>query len=439
MKPMNPRASSMRMALSEALALIKPSPEESKSELAFANFIKDYISENTPEETETVLVGSMAKGTFLRDKRDIDIFVLFDRSFPRSGLEAAVRAIMGKAFPAVGYQVSYAEHPYVRFHFDGRRIDLVPAYKISSAAERMSAVDRSVLHTVFVLDSLRKGQTGEVLLLKQFLRANGIYGAEIKTEGFSGYLCELLIIKFRTFPDLLRSAVKWKANVFVDLEATYKRPEVALAHEKFGNFVMIDPTDRNRNVAAAVSRQSLRRFISLSKAFLKRPSKEFFMREMPSFEERMEKISGKSHSFIVSMPRPGIVDDVLWGQLKKMCGQLEEHLEEFSVLDIITDDSRHLVRLGIVLKILQLPDKKLVGGPPLKMKERVSDFKASHRKAKFIMKKGKIWAQVKRPVTKADSAIRQFFRSYSRTKSHLAYPEEMLIIERFVTSKKSRK
>src|SRR5271157_5111525 len=147
---MNSRASGMSAVLAETLALVNPSPEEARSELAFANFVKDYISENAPEETETVLVGSMAKGTFLRDKRDIDIFVLFDRSFPRTGLEAAVRVIMEKAFPAVGYQVSYAEHPYVRFHFDGRRIDLVPAYKISSAAERVSAVDRSVLHTVFV-------------------------------------------------------------------------------------------------------------------------------------------------------------------------------------------------------------------------------------------------------------------------------------------------
>ena len=419
----------MAKVLSETLSLIKPSPEEARAELAFANFIKDYISENAPEGTETVLVGSMAKGTFLRDKRDIDIFVLFDTSFPRSELESAVRSIMGRAFPALGYQVSYAEHPYVRFHFDGRRIDLVPAYKISSAAERVSAVDRSVLHTIFVLDSLRKGQSHEVLLLKQFLRANGIYGAEIKTEGFSGYLCELLIIKSRTFHDLLRSAAKWSENVFVDLEGSYKRAEISAAHGRFGAFVVIDPTDRNRNVAAAVSKKSLRRFTSLSKAFLKRPSKDFFLREMPSFEELMEK--SKNHAFIVSMPRPDIVDDVLWGQLKKMCGQLEEHLEEFSVLDMITDDSRHLVQVGIMLKSLQLPDKMLVSGPPLKMKERVSDFKSSHRKAKFIKKGGKIWAQVRRPVTKADAAIRQFFRTYSKTKSHLAYPEEMLIIERF--------
>ena len=433
------KSSRMGAVLSDTLSLIKPSPEEAKSELAFANFIKDYISENTPEDTETVLVGSMAKGTFLRDKRDIDIFVLFDTAFPRSGLEAAVRAIMGKAFPAVGYQVSYAEHPYVRFHFDGRRIDLVPAYKISSAAERVSAVDRSVLHTVFVLDSLRKGQSGEVLLLKQFLRANGIYGAEIKTEGFSGYLSELLIIKSRTFHDLLRSAAKWKEDVFVDLEESYKKGEIAAAHEKFGGFVVIDPTDRNRNVAAAVSRQNFRRFISLSKAFLKLPSKNFFFREMPSFEERMEKLPRKNRAFMVSMPRPAIVDDVLWGQLKKMCGQLEEHLEDFSVLEMITDDSRHLVRLGIALKTEQLPDKMLVCGPPLKMKERVADFKASHKKARFIMKKGKIWAQVKRPVTKADAAIRQFFRSYSKTKSHLAYPEEMLIIERFTAGSKSKR
>jgi len=424
--------------LSEILPLIKPSPQEAASELAFAESIRDHISSNAPEGTETVIVGSMAKGTFLRDKRDIDIFVLFDPKFPRSGLEPAVRAIMARAFRDLNYQVSYAEHPYVRFHSDGRRIDLVPAYKITCAAERVSAVDRSVLHTVFVVDSLRKGQEGEVLLLKQFLRANGIYGAEIKTEGFSGYLCELLIIKYGTFTNLLRSASKWKENVFIDLEVAYKRSGIPAAHERFGGFVVIDPTDRNRNVAAAVSSKSLRRFISLSKAFLKRPSKEFFLREMPDFEELMERFSKKRIAFVVSMPRPAIVDDVLWGQLKKMCGQLEAHLDDFSCPEIITDDSRHLVRLGIVLKTERLPDMMLVAGPPLGMKKHVKDFRKSHPKAKFIMKSGKIWTQVKRPITKADAAIRQFFRLFSKTKSHLAYPEEMLVIERFEAGAKTK-
>jgi tRNA nucleotidyltransferase (CCA-adding enzyme) len=419
--------------LSEVKALISPSEDEAEAELAFARFLVDHISRNAPEGTETALVGSMAKRTFLRDRRDVDIFVLFDASYPRSGLEAEIRLIMQRAFPTLGYQVSYAEHPYVRFHLEGRRIDLVPAYKISAASERISAVDRSVLHTFFVLDSMRKGQQGEVLLLKQFLRSNGIYGAEIKTEGFSGYLCELLIIRYGSFMGLLRAASKWKPRVFIDLDGAYRRDELAAAHGRFGPFVVIDPTDRNRNVAAAVSQGNFALFASLARSFLRKPSKEAFFREPETFEQKLKKAGrgagAGGAAFVVSMPRPAVVDDVLWGQLKKMCAQLEAHMRDFSPLGVIADDRRHLVRLGITVRKARLPGTQLLEGPPTGMPEHASKFRKSHKKAKFVKRGNRLCAIAPRQTTRAADALRQFFHSHSKTKSHLAYHEEMVVIE----------
>lgn len=426
----------MQKILSRVLPAIKPTLDESAKEIGFAELLVAHVQRNAPRGCTVTLTGSIAKRTFLRDKRDIDIFVLFERSVPSEKLEPYIKDIMRAAFPGVGYQLSYAEHPYVRFHFEGRRIDLVPAYKIADATERMSAVDRSVLHTRFVIRALKKKQIDDVLLLKQFLRANSLYGAEIKVGGFSGYLSELLIIIYGSFSRLIRTAASWKSSslVFLDLKKYYNRKskkEAAEIAKRFNsNFIVIDPTDKNRNVAAAVSKKSFSRFISLCKAFVKKPSEAFFFRKPETFEEQVARISKNRKLFILSMPRPDVVDDVLWGQLYKLIGQLKAHLKEFQPKDVLADDTRHLVRLAIILQKDRLPEKMLVAGPPLHMKKHVMQFRKSHRKARFITKKKKLYAQVKRPVVKAEDAIRAFFHSFAATKSHLAYPEEMIVLEK---------
>ncbi|MFN7991773.1 MAG: CCA tRNA nucleotidyltransferase [Candidatus Micrarchaeia archaeon] len=417
--------------LSRVLAAIRPSPEEMSGELEFTKIMVDHIAGNAPPGCQVVLTGSMAKKTFLRDKRDIDIFVLFDRSFPREGLEGAVRRIMDSAFPLLEYQLSYAEHPYVRFHFEGRRIDLVPAYRITDSSERISAVDRSVLHTDFIIGALKPGQIGDVLLLKQFLRANSLYGAEIKIQGLSGYLCELLIVRYGSFQKLVKAASKWKEPVFIDIKGYYKgKKEVADALSRFGSmFVMVDPTDRNRNVAAALSRENLSRLIALSREFLSAPSEEFFFRTPPTFEERVAAEWGKGELYLLSMPRPEVVDDVLWGQINKLVGQLGSALKDFGPRKILPDDSRHLVRLAVILSKGTLPPTVQVAGPPLSMKKHVALFRASHPGSRFTSKDKKIHATLRRPVTDASDAIMRFFREYAKSRSHLSYHEEMLILE----------
>lgn len=415
--------------LPDVLSAIRPSTKDVKEETDFALELVKRIKSKAPPACDVVLTGSIAKKTFLRDRRDVDIFVLFGRTMPRDRLESVIKKVVESAFPGVGYQLSYAEHPYARFHFMGRRIDLVPAYKITDASQRISAVDRSVLHTKFVRKNLRTKQRDGVLLLKQFLKANELYGAEIRVEGFSGYLCELLVIRYGEFSKLMKAAAKWKAPVFIDLKKHYKKKEIAGAVEKFGSFVVIDPTDKNRNVAAAVSEKNFKRFIQLCNSFLKKPSKSHFFRKLETFEQKASKLKAKT-LFVVSMPRPNIVDDVLWGQLHKLLRQLAESLEDFDPSQLFADDTRHLVRIAIPLDKDKLPQKMLVQGPPLSMKGHVKKFRAGHKKARFIKKNGKLYAEVKRPVTKPEAAIKRFFKSFSTSGSHLAFPEEMVLLEK---------
>jgi tRNA nucleotidyltransferase (CCA-adding enzyme) len=372
----------------------------------------------------------MAKHTFLRENRDVDVFVLFRRSVPKGNLESLIKGITEKSFPGRAYQLSYAEHPYVRFRLEGRKIDLVPAYRIADASERVSAVDRSVLHTSFVLRNLKN--VDDVLLLKSFLQANSLYGAEIKIQGFSGYLCELLIIRYGGFMKLLRTASRWNPPLFMDLKTYYPgRKAVREAQLRLGRFVVIDPTDANRNVAAAVSEDNLDRFIRLCRSFLKKPSARFFLRKPESFEDKVSRVARRSQVFMVALPRPDVVDDVLWGQLHRMMGQLADYLAEFEPKAILADDSQHLVRLAVVLKTNLLPPAMEVEGPPLAMSDHVKRFRESHRGARFISRKKKLFAIVKRPAIRAEAAVREFFSKFSKTKSHLACSEELVVVEKY--------
>jgi len=421
----------MRKVLSEVLPVIKPSLKEQKAELEFSRELVKHIKKNVPPGCDVVLTGSVAKLTFLRDKRDLDVFVLFDRSVPKEKLEPYIKKILKDAFPSLGYQLSYAEHPYARFRYKGRRIDLVPAYRITRSSQRVSAVDRSVLHTKFILRSLKVAQREDVLLLKQFLKANSLYGAEIKVGGFSGYLCELLVIKHGSFPRLMKAATDWKPPVFIDIKRYYKsKKQIETAIGQFGHFVVIDPTDSKRNVAAAVSRENFLKFVKLCKRFVKKPSTAFFLRKPDTFERKVSKAAKRYKVFTISMPRPHVVDDVLWGQLHKLMKQLKEHLADFRPKSIFADDSVHLVRLAVALEKDALPPKMSLEGPPLRMKKHVEKFRKAHKRAKFITRKKKIHAVKKRAVVKAEAAIRQFFRAFSSSRSHLAYPEEMLILRR---------
>ena len=419
--------------LSGILDKIKPSPKEIERELNFCNVLLFRIKAHIPPGREVVLTGSMAKKTFLKDKKDIDIFILFDKKVPKATFESELKKIMANCFENIRFQLSYAEHPYLRFKYEGRRIDLVPAYKIANASERLSAVDRSVLHTKFVNSNLKQKQIDDVLLLKKFLQSNLLYGAEIKTKGFSGYLCELLIIYYGSFQKLLKAASKWEYPVFIDLKKYYKPGDAVSVISTFGNpnLIVIDPTDKDRNVAAAVSNENSVLFSKLCQKFMKKPSAEFFFREEPSFEEKLAKMGKGKIAYVVSMPKPDVVDDILWGQIYKMLGQFSKYLGDLGFeSQMFADDHKYLIRLAVITENDILPEKRMVEGPPVEMKEHVDKFKKSHKRAKFSIKKKKIYAEVKRPVTRLKNAISNFFKDFSKAPSHLACGEELVIIEK---------
>lgn len=307
---------------------------------------------------ETMLVGSVAKGTYV-GRPDIDLFVLFPPEVERSVLEK-VGLKIGK--DVLNGETHYAEHPYTHGSFQRFEVDLVPCYKIADPSKLRSAVDRTPFHTRYVLGRLGDDQRDQVRLLKQFMKGIGVYGAEARVQGFSGYLTELLTLGHGDFAAVLKEAADWRPGLVLSVDGEKKGGGEA-------PMTFADPVDAKRNVASALSLDCLALFIHACREYLKRPDERFFFpRERPVWELRdiRKAFSVRGTSpFVVVLERPDLVDDNLYPQVQRTLQGLKKLLEsnDFKVLDqsyLVGKD----VRLAFELESSMLPEGRLHQGPP---------------------------------------------------------------------------
>ena len=346
-------------------------------------------------------VGSVAKNTWLRGKSDIDIFISFPIDTDMDYLKEKGLDIAYKTNEALDGNPSehYASHPYLTCDIDGFEVDIVPCYAIDEGQSIISAVDRTILHTKYIQGHLRKDQEDEVLLLKKFMDAVGTYGSEFKTGGFAGYLCELLILKYGTFEKTLRAAQNWKRHTLIDLEDFGTGSNAIFKQDPL---VFIDPTDKNRNVGAALRMERYVDFIVASRNFLdvldddaldekEREEKiiEFFhplQKEHLSNKSNEEIVQYLIDSFkdretqtlLIRFPIPDMPADALHPQLLKtiqsICEKIE--MEEFSVFkyDYWTDEEKYVI-FTIELNVFKQGKYYIHKGPKVWPKKACDNFK----------------------------------------------------------------
>jgi tRNA nucleotidyltransferase (CCA-adding enzyme) len=235
-----------------------------------------------------------------------------------------------------------------------------------------SATDRTPFHTDYIRGHLDKGVLGEVRLLKRFMQGIAVYGAEIKVGGFSGYLCELLIMKYGSFAQTMRAFAGFNRRVVVDIEGFYAKRANELQLLFPESLVIIDPVDQGRNVASAVQPQKLNEFICAAREFLKKPSESFFYPPKPeilpleALKIQLEN-RGSAIVFLV-IGELNAVPDVLWGQLYKSKRSLQTLLElsDYKVLkDAVWSNEKTLSVFMFELEQQVLPNVKKHLGPPL--------------------------------------------------------------------------
>ncbi len=384
-----------------------PTKSEVKKMQEYAKGLAKKINTEMPAQ-KVIVGGSVAKGTFIRGSNDVDLFVVYSKEKSKDALEKDALRAAKKAFPQAKIQISYAEHPYIKIFMGTHKIDLVPAFEYKKGQELRSSVDRSAEHVKYVKKHLTENKRHEIVLLKQFFKANGIYGAEIKVKGFSGYLCELLILKYGTFKGVLR-LFRTKPP-FIEIQKTYKQKEIPALLKKFNApLVVIDPTDKQRNVAAAVSEESLKKIMKLAKEFLKKPNANIFFKKPPTFEERIKKIK---NPVIIITKRTPVNDDILWGQVHRLEDKIIKYIDlnGFGQARAFSDMDEETIRVCITAKKQTIEPHFWFRGPLLSMPPHVENFKKANDGCAFKESQGRIWAWKKRSICSVKETVLEFFK-----------------------------
>jgi tRNA nucleotidyltransferase (CCA-adding enzyme) len=325
--------------------------------------------------------GSVAKDTWLKGDPDIDIFMRLPLSIPRKSLGEISLKVARRATEGSRQIERFAEHPYLEAYVEDTRVNVVPCYD-ATPGEWQSATDRTPFHTDYINKHMSRNMRDEVRLLKKFMKGIGVYGAEIRVGGFSGYLCELLILHYGSFTLVLEAFAHHMPKRTIDIEGYYKdRPREAelLFPEPL---VIVDPVDKGRNVASAVQPQKLQVFAAASQAFLKAPRREFFYPPITSpmapdvLKQKLESYG----SDIIFLAFNGVqaVPDILWGQLYKTKRSLHKLLElsDFNVLrdSIWHEEGQECTVMVFELEQHILPIAKKHLGPPLTHEKECEHF-----------------------------------------------------------------
>jgi len=325
------------------------------------------------EDADVVQVGSTARGTWIAGDRDVDLFVRFPTDVSREALEAWGLEV-GYAVLPDGRE-EYAEHPYVTGEYRGFDVDCVPCYRVESASEIRSAVDRTPFHNEYLEARLDDDLAGEVRVTKQFLKGIGAYGSDLRTRGFSGYVTELLVVEYGGFRAFVEAVADWQPPVVVD-------PEAHAAASFDDALVVVDPTDPERNVAAVCSAANVARLQHHARALLAAPSVERFAATDP---EPISAAGVREHvrrrgttPMAVAFSPPDLVDDQLWPQLRRSESGLVDELDRrgFDVLRsaAFATQDRSAAAILVELAVAERPRVRRHDGPPVHVAAHARGF-----------------------------------------------------------------
>ncbi|MBI5226253.1 CCA tRNA nucleotidyltransferase [Candidatus Micrarchaeota archaeon] len=422
---------------------VSPTPQQAAAEKIFAQKLMATLSKALPQ-AKLHLVGSTARDTGLQGDKDLDVFAAFPRELEEEVIVQKTVAACKKTLPKAGWVMHYAEHPYLQGRIDGYSVEVIPCFKTDKGQKIKSAVDRTPLHMDFLQKQLTQAQRQDVRALKRLLKTHHSYGAELRIRGFSGLLCEYLILNYRSFSGLIDAARLWRPPVRIDMTKATDQGQTAVA--TFDTpLVLIDAVDESRNVAAVVSSTQVHRFISLCQILWRQPGEKLFFpqKQKTTSAAQLQKIlkTRGTDWLVLQMKKPDVVEDILWPQLERSAHSLEKQLKmrEFTVLNAHAFDDGDNGPAGkamgnngisgskrkngqgknafifLELQSARLPPIRKTQGPSITHEAQVRQFVAGKKPLRGPFVEGeRVWVEEKRVITDAFALIKQFQKQPER-------------------------
>jgi tRNA nucleotidyltransferase (CCA-adding enzyme) len=391
--------------ISKVLPLCEPTHSQERRIAKVAQEAKTHVDNYVAQLDDVVDVvfgGSFAKGTWLPDHADIDIFVKIKPSVGIEKFEEMGREIGSEALKSYGPKLRYSDHPYVEVFVKKVRVNVVPCYDVEQG-KWQSAADRSPFHTQYISSNFDDEKRRQARLLKKFLKSVGIYGAEISTEGFSGYVSEVLVLKYSSFENLLRAAADWQERQIIAV-SDYDSDFVRVSNSPV---IIIDPVDSRRNLGTAISPESVAKFMLAARKFLEKPSLDFFKEG----KYRRGTIKLLSNVLVVEFSHEKKSPDIIWGQLKRSLSAIAKQLElaHFEVLrsSCVTDE-KSSAALAFLLESITLPPYTKRKGPEVFRRKDTASFLSNRKKpiASWVDKEMRIAMVIERRATDARKFVK---------------------------------
>jgi len=366
---------------------IKPTEQEEKELFVKIEAFIKKLQKLFPK-TEIEVGGSVAKGTWLKNTFDIDIFI-------KCKTEEEILDLKEKML-TLNPELMKGSREYYQIKED-LLFEVVPVLNIKDEKDAKNITDISPLHSIWVRNHADHKLKDEIRLCKQFMKGQKVYGAESYIKGFSGYCVEILVIQYGSFEKLLKA--KWKEKEVIDPSKHHKDVFFEVNSSKLTSpIIIIDPVQAGRNAAAALSKEKLELFQKAAKAYLKKPSDDFFEKK------DIEKVEDAKNIYICVEPKEG-KRDVVGCQVEKAFEHFGRELvsNDFEIVESDWDLDQKLFYFKV--KKEELPEEQEITGPPLKIEKHVLEFKKKY--SDTFEKGGKIYAKVKRKHTKARDLIKK--------------------------------
>lgn len=347
---------------------------------------------------EVFLGGSFAKGTLVKkNSHDIDIFVRFDWRYEELSyeLEKIVKAVSKKI--KLKYEKMHGSRDYFRIIKNKIYFEIIPVLKIAKPSEERNVTDLSYFHVNYVKKNVNPARAREIAIAKAFCKAQGVYGAESYIQGFSGYALECLVIYYGSFEKMLSALSKVENRLILDPEKKYKKKDdilFSLNESKLKSpIVLVDPTWRERNVLAALSSESFKKFQEKAKEFLKKPSLDFFEDkeiDVRGIEKEAKRRKDEFLHIVIETDKQA--GDIAGTKLKKFTNFIETEINQQFIVkrkEFMYDEKQK----ADVYFVLKSKGEIIKFGPPEKMETNARLFRMANKNV--FVKNGQLRARVK--------------------------------------------
>ncbi|MDD5012578.1 MAG: nucleotidyltransferase domain-containing protein [Candidatus Nanoarchaeia archaeon] len=412
---------SINQILKEVLTKIDPLKEELNS---IDKIVRGFIAELERKiktariDAEVFVGGSFAKRTMIKKGvYDVDIFVRFNEKYRGENISGIVEKLV-KGIKKSKISRVHGSRDYFKVEPENQNffMEIIPVIKVKNPKEAENITDLSYFHVNYVRRKLKTEKIlDEIRIAKAFCHANKCYGAESYISGFSGYALELLIIHYKNFLNFVKAITKMKEKEIIDIEKLYRNKyelNMNMNSAKMTSpIVIIDPTFKERNALAALSRETFENSREVCRKFLKNPSAEMFELKEMDFEKEKKKAQKNNFEFILLGAETSKQEgDVAGSKLVKFYRHFTDELGEFYEIKnkgFEYNGKKEAKYFFAVRKRKEI----IISGPETRdRKDNIKKFRMRHKNV--FEKNGRFYAR-----EKVDKKIREFVKDWMNENS----------------------